>query len=684
MQYTVRFILLLILASATRSIFAEPDALLAQFAKAHQTRPDSVRPLAKRLGTRLHEREGQTLVPVIVKRETQNLPSFLSRLTAVNAVVDSTSRSWIRLLVPIQNLEQLFQGFPNTPLQAPYPTRSETNGYGSIVSESVALTWADGYQAGNLIGSGVKVAVVDLGFKKLSDAAAAGELPSDALSRAIDYTGANNVQTVTQHGTGVAEHVADMAPGAEIYYLKVSDQVDLQNAADYIASEGIDIANHSVAWLLSSYYDGTGTVNDIINDSHDTDGVFWTISAGNAAKKHWRGIWLDADSDSVLEFSSGDEGMEMTSGTTSFISLYLNWDQYYSGSKADLDLYLLDKNGTTVASSTIRQRNNTAPYEAIGYDPNNPAGSDAGPPYRIEVRHKSGTVTGLDITLFSFNNDFEHVITEASVADPASAPGAFTVGAVAYTNWNSFNPAVRSYSSRGYTTDGRLKPDLVAPDNTTSLTYGVSTGTSFSAPTTAGAAALLLSETPSLSNTQIRDILYNNAIDIRAVGLDGDSGYGKLQLPLIDSDGDQLDNVAELGLGTNPLDSDSDGDGLDDGEEVNTYLTDPLDSDSDDDTLSDGDEISAGTDPLDADSDDDGLNDNVDPLPNTPNIADGDVNQDSVLDTADLLLMQRIMLGITSPDNNQLAHGDVFPAGAPDGIIDLRDLLNVTQDIQVP
>ena len=49
--------------------------------------------------------------------------------------------------------------------------------------------------------------------------------------------------------------------------------------------------------------------------------------------------------------------------------------------------------------------------------------------------------------------------------------------------------------------------------------------------------------------------------------------------------------------GSNPNDSDTDDDGLNDGEEVNVYGTDPNDDDTDDDTFSDYDEIIAGTDP---------------------------------------------------------------------------------------
>ena len=78
----------------------------------------------------------------------------------------------------------------------------------------------------------------------------------------------------------------------------------------------------------------------------------------------------------------------------------------------------------------------------------------------------------------------------------------------------------------------------------------------------------------------------------------------------IDSDGDLLTDSFEKSIGTDPYSSDSDGDGLDDGVEINSRLTDPLKADSDGDGLSDGEEITRyGTDVLKADSDGDGLGD---------------------------------------------------------------------------
>jgi hypothetical protein len=68
-------------------------------------------------------------------------------------------------------------------------------------------------------------------------------------------------------------------------------------------------------------------------------------------------------------------------------------------------------------------------------------------------------------------------------------------------------------------------------------------------------------------------------------------------------DSDGLADTAEGGLGTMVLVADMDGDGLLDGEEVNTHSTDPIDRDSDDDDdddeIEDGDEVLSGTNPDD-------------------------------------------------------------------------------------
>ena len=150
-----------------------------------------------------------------------------------------------------------------------------------------------------------------------------------------------------------------------------------------------------------------------------------------------------------------------------------------------------------------------------------------------------------------------------------------------------------------------------------------------------------------------------------------------------DYDGDGLTNGEELDLGTDPLDPDSDDDGLSDGvevntldtdplladsdgdgipdgqedsdadglsdaDEVNTHGTDPLNADSDDDGLSDGDEVNThGTDPLSADSDGDGLPDGVEVTNGTDPLAE-DSDGDGLSDGEDVEFIQNAVAALPS------------------------------------
>jgi outer membrane protein OmpA-like peptidoglycan-associated protein len=83
------------------------------------------------------------------------------------------------------------------------------------------------------------------------------------------------------------------------------------------------------------------------------------------------------------------------------------------------------------------------------------------------------------------------------------------------------------------------------------------------------------------------------------IELDGNDNYWGVGIQLFgfltsrnnDLDGDGLLNDEEKRLGTDPLNPDTDGDKLRDGEEVFKYRTNPLDPDSDDDGLEDGYEV---------------------------------------------------------------------------------------------
>ena len=109
-----------------------------------------------------------------------------------------------------------------------------------------------------------------------------------------------------------------------------------------------------------------------------------------------------------------------------------------------------------------------------------------------------------------------------------------TVGAVPY-----YSPGtIEAFSSRGPTTDGRIKPDIAAPDGVSNATYGNFSGTSAASPHVAGAAALVLQIDPCFSPTQTGTTLQSAVIDLGAAGKDNTFGSGRLLLGALPADAD--------------------------------------------------------------------------------------------------------------------------------------------------
>ena len=131
-------------------------------------------------------------------------------------------------------------------------------------------------------GQGVKVGIIDVGFKDLTSLMGA-ELPARVHGRCYTDIGVftqnladcEAVDEVTVgipecldavqrsairsaiHGTIVAESVIDIAPEVSLYIANPGSRADLQDAAEWMASQGVTVINHSVGWPLDGPGDGT-------------------------------------------------------------------------------------------------------------------------------------------------------------------------------------------------------------------------------------------------------------------------------------------------------------------------------------------------------------------------------------------------------------------------------------------
>ena len=327
---------------------------------------------------------------------------------------------------------------------------------------------------------------------------AAGQ-PSDCLSAAASGSA---------HGAAVSEAIHDVAPDAALYLSKSgSSRGALSAAVDWMTARGVDVINMSLSFPWDGPPDGSSPYENGVGrliDRAVRSGATWVNSAGNAAEHSWSGEYADADRDNIMEFAAGDE--TNTLGDGGLIVLEMRWEDDWGGADTDLDLYVLDSRNRVVASSLDYQtgRAGHVPHEILAFYA--PTGT-----YRAVIRHVSGSAPAwAQLRDFERNALLEHANT-GSMTHPGDGdnPGMLAVGAAAWYDLS----APQSYSGRGPSADGRIKPDIVAADRGMSAAYGREFGgTSQASPHAAGMAALVKERYPDMAAHQIARYLKDQAL----------------------------------------------------------------------------------------------------------------------------------------------------------------------------
>ena len=455
------------------------------------------------------------IVVIIVPSSGSSSSISSDRIEDLGGQVLATSSRLIRVAIGAESLDALANLDGVEFVRPPIRPQSQE------VSEGVALMNVPRYHLNGVRGDGINIAIIDGGFEGAESLG--GDLDEWTY---IDFSG-EGIYEGTDHGTACAEIVYDIAPGASFYFFKVGDLLDLENAKDRCIRNGVSIVNHSMAWLGTGFGDGRGRACDIANDAAE-NGILWVNSAGNYANSQHSGLFRDADEDGWHDFtSSGVELLylkDVEVGDT--IEIWLTWNDWpRSFADYDLRLFYNPPSGELerVAESSDLQAG-TEPVESITYEV--PVSGQ----YGIAV-FKAPNARSEIIKLWS-----EHELTEASslvgtIGSPADASGALAVGAIFHRNWS--RGAIEPYSSLGPTSDGRIKPDLVAPTGVSTRSEGSEGffGTSAAAPHVAGAAALLLSGNPGLNLQALTNELISSTIDLGPTGKDNTFGHGKLVLP---------------------------------------------------------------------------------------------------------------------------------------------------------
>lgn len=429
-----------------------------------------------------------------------DLARALDVLTTLGAVPEVASHDRVQAWFPPGSLEDalrdpVFGGVATSPLTVPLQASGA----------SQALLGVDRWRQAGFTGHGVKVAVLDGGFRGY-ESRLGRTLPARVTVRS--FRSGAEVDAGTDHGTLAAEVVSSIAPGAQIYLVSFGTLTELSSAIDYLAEEHVDIVSFSLGFLHSGPGDGTGPVNEIINRGV-ASGALWFVAAGNWARQHWRGPYVDTNGDSIHEFA-----LDLTSNSRFYqsgdlISVSLRWDDTWGASCSDFDLELFAPSGTLVRASRRPQACIGDPVEGFQVLATE-TGSYAARIIGADVR-EAHTLDLLMVGSPDRGDEIEFASSTGSLSEPADHPGVLSIGALAPSNGVLL---AAPFSSRGPTADGRPKPELLSPTGGQTPGNSSFSGTSAAAPHVAAIASLLREAYPDRPADGLRAELLSRGIGL--------------------------------------------------------------------------------------------------------------------------------------------------------------------------
>jgi subtilisin family serine protease len=373
----------------------------------------------------------------------------------------------------------------------------------------------DRWLAAGFRGKGVKVAILDSGFRGYR-AQLGKALPAEVKARS--FRGDGNLEARdSQHGVLCCEVLHCLAPEAELLLANWEPDHPEQflAAVRWARDQGARIISCSIIMPAWSDGEGNGSVHRELRkllgtgDSH-RDALFFA-SAGNVAQRHWAGRYRD-EGDHLHQWETGHSDNRYTTWGTEPAAIELCWQPgcTYSLLVRDADSGLeparpelhCDADG---CSASVRFM---------------PQGKRS---YNIAVRQVSGTPGSFHLTVLGGSLQF--ATSSGSIPFPADGPEIVAVGAVDEQGRRC------SYSSCGPNSK-MPKPDLVAvvPFSSTWRSRPFA-GTSAAAPQAAALAALLWSRNSNSTAERIRDALRGAAVDLGPPGHDCETGYGLIRLP---------------------------------------------------------------------------------------------------------------------------------------------------------
>ena len=173
-------------------------------------------------------------------------------------------------------------------------------------------------------GSGVKVGIIDYGFKDFRT-----RLPNlTPAAKSFCYDTSGNLDKVNisvcetnigshpsdDHGTEVAEALTEIVPDVSLYIANANRLPRIKAAVDWMDENDVDVINFSLADVWDGPGDGTspfdisGSVDysmlNSLDDAIDAD-ILWVSAAGNEAENIWFKRGINLTSTRYVDFDPG-------------------------------------------------------------------------------------------------------------------------------------------------------------------------------------------------------------------------------------------------------------------------------------------------------------------------------------------------------------------------------------------
>ncbi len=378
----------------------------------------------------------------------------------------------------------------------------------------LALLGVDRWHRNGYQGQGVKIAILDSGFRGYRDHLGQA-LPAQVTSQSFRFDGDLEAKD-SQHGILCGEVIHALAPKAELLFANWEPDCPRQflEAVRWARRQGARVISCSL--IMPSWSDGEGggefddTLAEILGDGHDRRDLLFFASAGNTAQRHWSGRF-QPDRAGKHQWQPGITANPLTPWGSDAISVEL-----YGPSSARFAVHVFEEGSDREVGEPVARTGRRA-WNVVRFVPRAQAA------YTVEVHGAPGAAGSFHLVVLGGGLGYANA--KGSIPCPGDCPRVVAMGAVTSAGRRL------AYSSCGPNSHCP-KPDFVAPVPFPSLWRNRPfSGTSAAAPQGAALAALCWSRYPAWSAEQVRRALQESAKDLGPPGHDDETGYGLILVP---------------------------------------------------------------------------------------------------------------------------------------------------------